>query len=77
VGCNAIQLAVAAGYEVFTTCSPKNFDLVKELGASQTFDYNSKTVVKDIIHAFQNKTTAGAISVCIIFRKPTAVTELL
>jgi NADPH:quinone reductase-like Zn-dependent oxidoreductase len=26
VGCIAIQLAVAAGYEVFTTASPKNFD---------------------------------------------------
>ena len=63
VGCNAIQLAVAAGYEVITTCSPKNFDYVKKLGASQAFDYNSKTVVKDIIHAFKGKTTAGALSI--------------
>ena len=63
VGCNAIQLAVAAGYEVFTACSPKNFDLVKELGASQAFDYNSKTVVQDLIRAFRGKTTAGALSI--------------
>ena len=63
VGCNAIQLGVAAGYEVFTTCSPKNFDYVKKLGASQAFDYNSKTVVNDLIHAFEGKTTAGAISI--------------
>ncbi|CAD6594524.1 MAG: hypothetical protein ASARMPRED_000587 [Alectoria sarmentosa] len=63
VGCNAIQLAVAAGYEVFTTCSPKNFDYVKKLGASQAFDYNSKTVVSDLIRAFEGKTTAGAISI--------------
>lgn len=63
VGCNAIQLAVAAGYEVITTCSPKNFDFVKKMGASQAFDYNSKTVVNDIIHAFEGKTNAGAISV--------------
>ena len=62
VGCNAIQLAVAAGYEVFTTCSPKNFDLVKKLGASQAFDYNSKTVVQDLTRAFSGKTTAGALS---------------
>jgi len=63
VGCNAIQLAVAAGYEVFTTASPKNFDLVKKLGASQVFDYSSKTVVADLIHAFKGKTTAGAMSI--------------
>ncbi len=43
VGSNAIQLAVAAGYEVITTSSPRNFDYVKKLGASQVFDYNSKT----------------------------------
>ena len=63
VGCNAIQLAVAAGYEVITTTSPKNFDYVKKLGASQAFDYKSKTVVDDLIHAFEGKTTAGAISI--------------
>jgi NADPH:quinone reductase-like Zn-dependent oxidoreductase len=62
VGCNAIQLAVAAGYEVITTCSPVNFKLMKKLGASQAFDYSSKTVVPDIIHAFRGKTTAGALT---------------
>lgn len=34
VGSNAIQLAVAAGYDVITTASPKNFDYVKKLAAS-------------------------------------------
>lgn len=63
VGSNAIQLAVAAGYEVFTTASPRNFDYVKRLGASKAFDYNSETVVSDLISAFTGKTTAGAISV--------------
>ena len=63
VGSNAIQLAVAAGYEVITTCSPKNFDYVEKLGASQAFDYNSKTIVNDLIHAFDGKTTAGALSI--------------
>lgn len=62
VGCNAIQLAVASGYEVISTASPKNFDLVKRLGASQVFDYNSKTVVEDLINAFKGKTTAGALT---------------
>jgi NADPH:quinone reductase-like Zn-dependent oxidoreductase len=38
VGSNAIQLAVAAGYEVITTASPKNFEYVKRLGAIEVFD---------------------------------------
>ncbi|KAM0126933.1 hypothetical protein ACHAO1_009794 [Botrytis cinerea] len=63
VGINAIQLAVAAGYEVFSTSSPKNFDLLKKLGASQVFDYNSKTAIPDLINAFKGKTTAGAMSI--------------
>ena len=62
VGCNAIQLAIAAGYEVFTTSSPSNFALMKKLGASQTFDYHSKTVVPDIVRAFKGKATAGALT---------------
>jgi len=63
VGCNAIQLAVAAGYEVITTASPANFDNVKRLGASAAFDYNSPTVVPDLIRAFHGKTIAGAIAI--------------
>lgn len=63
VGCNAIQLAVAAGYEVITTASPKNFDYVKRLGAVQAFDYNSPTVVKDIIAELKDKKIAGAMSI--------------
>ena len=61
VGCNAIQLAVAAGYSVITTASPKNFALVKQLGASAVFDYNSPTVVDDIVAAFKGTTSAGAL----------------
>lgn len=49
VGSNAIQLAVAAGYKVITTCSPRNFPLVTSLGASYTFDYSSPTVISDIL----------------------------
>jgi NADPH:quinone reductase-like Zn-dependent oxidoreductase len=63
VGCNTIQLAVAAGYEVVTTCSPKNFSLVKDLGATQAFDYNSPTVIPDIINYLKPKTLAGAYSI--------------
>lgn len=63
VGCNAIQLAVAAGYEVITTCSPRNFEYVKKLGASQVFDYNSKTIIPDLILALKGKDTAGAMTI--------------
>lgn len=63
VGSNAIQLAVAAGYEVITTASPKNFDYVRKLGASQVFDYNDKGVVQDVIQAFKGKTSAGALAI--------------
>ncbi|KAL4922075.1 hypothetical protein BDW62DRAFT_172922 [Aspergillus aurantiobrunneus] len=61
VGSNAIQLAVAAGYEVYTTASAKNFAYVKELGAVGVFDYNSPTVVDDLVDALKGKTLAGGI----------------
>jgi NADPH:quinone reductase-like Zn-dependent oxidoreductase len=41
-------LASLYSYEVITTCSPRNFDLVKELGANFTFDYSSPDVVEQI-----------------------------
>jgi NADPH:quinone reductase-like Zn-dependent oxidoreductase len=63
VGSNAIQLAVAAGYDVITTASPKNFDYVKRLGASQVFDYRSRTVIADVIKAFNDRTIAGALAI--------------
>lgn len=63
VGCNAIQLARAAGYEVITTASPRNHDLLRNVGASLVFDYNSSTVVEDILKAFQTRTTAGAFAI--------------
>jgi NADPH:quinone reductase-like Zn-dependent oxidoreductase len=66
VGSNAIQLAVAAGYEVITTASPKNFEYLKKLGASQVFDYKSPTVGEDLLAAFKGKTSAGALD-CIGF----------
>ena len=63
VGSNAIQLAVAAGYEVFTTASPRNFDYCKKLGASRVFDYKDARVVPDLIEALSGKTLAGALAV--------------
>lgn len=63
VGCMAVQLGVSAGYEIISTASPKNFDLVKKLGASQVFDYSCPTVVSDLIAAFKGKICAGAVAI--------------
>jgi len=60
VGCSAIQLAVAAGYEVFTTASAHNHDLCKSLGASQVFDHKDDNVVENIVKALKHKNVSGA-----------------
>jgi NADPH:quinone reductase-like Zn-dependent oxidoreductase len=62
VGCNIIQLAKAAGFEVITTASPRNFDYLKKLGASQLFDYNSPSIKEDLLAAVKGKTVAGSIA---------------
>ncbi|KAI2464693.1 oxidoreductase-like protein [Annulohypoxylon bovei var. microspora] len=56
-GTLAIQFAKLSGLQVVTTCSPRNFDLVKSLGADHVFDYNSPTVGADIF-----KVTNGEIA---------------
>lgn len=63
VGSNAIQLAVAAGYEVITTASPHNFGYVTELGASEVFDHNDPNVTDRIVAAFTGRTLAGALAI--------------
>lgn len=63
VGSCAVQLAASAGYEVASTCSPKNFAYVKGLGASHVFDYNSATLVVDLVHALKSRELVGAYTV--------------
>lgn len=63
VGANAIQLAVAAGYDVLATCSPGNFELVRALGARQAFDYRSATVVSDLVGALGQSRCVGAVAI--------------
>jgi NADPH:quinone reductase-like Zn-dependent oxidoreductase len=63
VGCNAIQLARAAGCEVIATASPKNHDLLRKLGAAEVYDYNSPNTVRSFQAAMKDRTTAGAISI--------------
>jgi NADPH:quinone reductase-like Zn-dependent oxidoreductase len=63
VGCNAIQLAVAAGYEVISTSSPKNFDLLRSLGAGEVFDYKDPHIIDKIVNAMEGKLLAGALAI--------------
>lgn len=42
VGTAAIQLAKHLGAEVWTTCSPRNFELVESLGADHVIDYRTQ-----------------------------------
>lgn len=62
VGSHAIQLAKIAGYEVATTCSPRNADYCRSLGADQTFDYKDANVVDHITNANEGKQSAGAFN---------------
>ncbi|KAI3394644.1 hypothetical protein diail_2454 [Diaporthe ilicicola] len=41
-GSMAIQLLKLSGYDPITTCSSRNFDLVKSFGASAAFDYTQQ-----------------------------------
>ncbi|GKZ33141.1 hypothetical protein AbraIFM66950_002925 [Aspergillus brasiliensis] len=43
-----IQFAKLAGYTVLTTCSPKNFDLVRDYGADAVFDYRDPRCAQQI-----------------------------
>jgi NADPH:quinone reductase-like Zn-dependent oxidoreductase len=63
VGSNAIQLAVAAGYDVITTASPRNFAYVQRLGAREAFDYRSRTVIADITTILRGREIAGALAI--------------
>ncbi|KAM0320585.1 hypothetical protein ACHAPQ_009925, partial [Fusarium lateritium] len=54
VGYFAIQLAKLYNIEVATTCSPRNFEKVRQAGAAHVFDYNDEDVIAKIKHALPN-----------------------
>lgn len=59
VGGMTVQFAKLSGYKVAATCSPRNNDYVKSLGADFTFDYSSSTVVDDIVDGLKEYEVAG------------------
>jgi NADPH:quinone reductase-like Zn-dependent oxidoreductase len=54
-GTLAVQYAKLSGCEVIATASPRNFDLLRKLGADQVFDYNEADVGAKIRKATNNK----------------------
>jgi NADPH:quinone reductase-like Zn-dependent oxidoreductase len=54
IGQYAIQFAKLGGLRVLTTASPKNFALVRGLGADEVFDYRDESVVEKIRAATGN-----------------------
>ncbi|KAH7043961.1 chaperonin 10-like protein [Macrophomina phaseolina] len=72
VGTAAIQLLKLAGLRPVTTCSPRNFDLVKSYGAEEAYDYRSPTCAADIKAATKSNlkyaldciTTKDSIAIC-------------
>lgn len=63
VGSNAIQLAHWSGYRVVTTCSPRNVDYVRSLGADAAIDYHDPAAVDEIVAAIGSIPLAGAFAV--------------
>jgi NADPH:quinone reductase-like Zn-dependent oxidoreductase len=80
-GCFGIQMAKIAGCHVTTTCSSRNIELCKSLGADEVIDY-TKGSVRDILkkgerrfdHAVDNVgTNEDLVWYCHEFMKPGAV----
>lgn len=72
-GTLAIQFAKLSGCSpVLTTCSPRNFELVKQLGADQVFDYKEPGVGKRIreaagdalAHVFDCISLPASVAIC-------------
>lgn len=53
VGALTVQLASASGLKVIATASPRNFDFVKSLGATEVFDYNDKNIVDVLVSSLK------------------------
>ncbi|KAK5064981.1 hypothetical protein LTR84_000816 [Exophiala bonariae] len=60
LGACAIQLVVAAGYEVATTASAHNLDAMKAIGAKFVYDHTKETVADDIITDLKHLDFGGA-----------------
>lgn len=73
VGSCGIQLAKAAGFAAVVVASGKNEEYCKNVGADLVFDYNSPSVVNDIIAGIQAKGWELAGSFSAIYSPETVV----
>lgn len=64
-GMMAIQFAAMSGMTVITTCSPKNFDLVKSLGANAVFDYHDSEKCASEIRSFVEQSGLGDLELVV------------
>ena len=62
VGMNAVQLARAAGYDVVSTASPRNAELVRSLGAEVVVDHNAPGAVDDLVAGIDGRRVVGAVA---------------
>lgn len=58
VGQWAIQIAHISGYKVITTASPRNHEMLKELGADDLYDYRDETTPQKIAAKYPNLSKA-------------------
>lgn len=58
VGQWAIQIAHISGFKVITTASPKNHQLLKDLGADDVYDYRDETTPQKISSKYPNLSKA-------------------
>jgi threonine dehydrogenase-like Zn-dependent dehydrogenase len=70
LGCNAIQMAMAAGYEVVTRASEKKFELVRSLGATTVLHNHSTGIVAELIDALKEKKSVGALAITFASAEP-------
>jgi NADPH:quinone reductase-like Zn-dependent oxidoreductase len=59
VGQWAVQIGHATGYKVITTASPKNHELLKQLGAHDVYDYRDETTPQKISSKYPNLVSAS------------------
>ncbi|KIX97529.1 uncharacterized protein Z520_06981 [Fonsecaea multimorphosa CBS 102226] len=83
VGVCAVQTAKALGFTVYATCSPRNNEYIRSLGAKEVFDYKSPSVVQEALQAAKKDgmalTTAyfctGDIQPCLDVLAPSSTAE--
>ncbi|KXX78209.1 Zinc-binding alcohol dehydrogenase domain-containing protein cipB [Madurella mycetomatis] len=71
VGTMVIQLARQAGITVFATASAKHHDWLRSLGAEVLVDYNSATVVSDVVDAAKKASISIALAVDVVSKPDT------